>query len=375
MAFDLRKVHPSRPNSVAPTLESMRRLVRHEAQSVLNAAEQLSAAALEAAEETAACQGAVIVTGVGKAGLVGQKLVATLASTGTPAHFLHPSEAVHGDLGRVQKGDIIWAISNSGRSDEVVRIAESLKNFAGKLISLTASTDNPLADIADINVTVGRHKEIDEGGLAPTSSTAVIMAVGDSIAITASQLRGFQTQDFAKFHPGGSLGRQMQSAGDVMRLPQQCRVSFRDATVRQAVTTAPTAGRCTGAVMVVDEQQTLLGIFTDSDLARMLAGGDVDALAQPIASHMTSPCRRITVDATFGEVTAMLQKHHISELPVVDSDGRVVGMIDRTDLQLECQAGVSRTGDSMKQQSAFRIVGLPGDDDDAMPSGLFGKIA
>lgn len=364
MAFDLRKILRNRPGAVAPTLESMRRLVRQEARSVLDAAEQLSAPALSAAEQTAACTGAVIVTGVGKAGLVGQKLVATLASTGTPAHFLHPSEAVHGDLGRVQKGDVVWAISNSGRSDEVVRIAQTLKDLAGTLISLTASTNNPLAEIADITVTVGRHDEIDQGGLAPTSSTAVIMAIGDAIAITASQLRGFEARDFAKFHPGGSLGQQLQHAHDVMREPRQCRLSFRDATVRDAVTTTSMTGRCTGAVMVVDEHQKLLGVFTDTDLARLLARTDVDALSDPISDHMTSPCQHIAAGATFGEVAELLQRYHISELPVVDADGRVVGLIDRTDLQLDGQNASGSRDERSDRRSGFRIVGLPGRDAD-----------
>lgn len=322
---------------VPPTVQSLRRMVRQEASCLLSAAEGLDAASLDAAKRTADCTGAVIVTGVGKAGLVGQKLVATLGSTGTPAHFLHPCEAVHGDLGRVNAGDLVWALSNSGNSEEVVRIAESLRAMSGQMIAITATADNPLAKVADLSITIGRHREIDQDNLAPTSSTTVMMAVGDAIAVTASSMRGFGRREFAKFHPGGSLGRQLQTAAELMRRPGRCRFAAADATVRDAVTTVTEAGRCTGAVMIVDGDRLLRGIFTDSDLARLLARDDSAALSDPIEKHMTAPCRHVAAGASRGEVVAIMQRHRLSELPVVDDGGRVIGLIDRTDMDLDDQ--------------------------------------
>ena len=177
------------PSSLVQRLRFLRETVVAEGNALLASARTLTPEAVRAAELTSACNGSVIVTGVGKAGLVGQKLVATLASTGTPAHFLHPAEAVHGDLGRVRSNDLVWAISNSGRSEEVVRIAAHLREHASGLVAITASEDNPLAVAADCVVSIGRHAEACPNGLAPTSSTAVMMAVGDAIALLASQLQ------------------------------------------------------------------------------------------------------------------------------------------------------------------------------------------
>ena len=199
------------PNTLLERLRLLRDFVAAEAAAIQNCASTLTPEAVQAAEMTAACAGNLIVTGVGKAGLVGQKLVATLGSTGTPAHFLHPAEAIHGDLGRVKQNDVVWAISNSGRSEEVVRIAPHLRENSAGLIAITAGDDNPLAAAADCVVAIGRHKEACPNGLAPTSSTAVMMAVGDAIALLASQIRQFTPQDFARFHPGGALG---QKAGE-----------------------------------------------------------------------------------------------------------------------------------------------------------------
>ena len=325
------------------TLRSIRHKMNQVADAVRAAADQLDAACLEAARRTARCEGSIIVTGVGKAGLVGQKLVATLASTGSPAHFLHPAEAVHGDLGRIGRRDVVWALSNSGRSDEVVRIIPSCRRQSAGLIAITAGPGNPLADAADVQVAIGRHGEIDADGLAPTCSTSVMLAVGDAIAITASELRGFTADQFATFHPGGALGWKLRRADETMRGLDQCRLAKPDDTVREAVTTSIRSAddpprdrtrRCTGAVMIADRSGRLMGVFTDSDLVRLLAGGPENFLDQPIAEHMTSPCWSIRCDALLPAVAELMRRHRISELPVVDADGVAVGLIDRTDLKL-----------------------------------------
>ncbi|KAA5543915.1 KpsF/GutQ family sugar-phosphate isomerase [Roseiconus nitratireducens] len=288
--------------------------------------------AVRAAELSAECAGNVVITGVGKAGLVGQKLVATLASTGTPAHFLHPTEAVHGDFGRVKSDDLVWALSNSGRSEEVTRIASQLRRQGAGLISFTADVDNPLAEVADCKVVFGRHSEACPHGLAPTASTAVMMAVGDAVALLASRLRRFTPRDFARFHPGGALGRKLCKVGQMMRPLAACRIANERVTIRECMISCSMTGRRSGAVMLTNDQGVLTGIFTDSDLARLLESRCEDALDQPIEGKMTTEPHRTGPDALLSDVVALFGQLQISELPVVGVDGKPMGMVDITDL-------------------------------------------
>ncbi len=310
----------------------MRDVVAREGKAVLQCAATLSTEAVRAAEMTAQCEGCVIVTGVGKAGLVGQKLVATLASTGSPAHFLHPAEAVHGDLGRVRKTDLVWVISNSGRSDELVRIASQLRMSTQGLVAITSTVHNPLADEADCVVAFGHQPEACHLGLAPTSSTAVMMAVGDAIALLASQLRSFTAQDFARFHPGGALGRKLARVEQLMRPIDACRVASQDVTIRQAMIVQCSQGRRTGAVMLVDDVGKLAGIFTDSDLAKMFQSRSEASLDDPIASRMTTRPTTIASGSLLQEAISLMSQRRISELPVLSREGRPIGLIDVTDL-------------------------------------------
>jgi arabinose-5-phosphate isomerase len=310
----------------------LREIVSAEGNAILRSAAALSPEAVRAAEMTAECDGCVVITGVGKAGLVGQKLVATLASTGSPAHFLHPSEAVHGDLGRVRQCDLVWAISNSGRSEEVVRIAPHLRENSSGLIAITANEDNPLAAAADCVVAIGKHAEACPNGLAPTSSTAVMMAVGDAVAMLASQLRSFSPQDFARFHPGGALGQKLAGVNGIMRRLDNCRVASKETTIRDAMVTTSRTGRRTGAIMLVDDQGRLAGFFTDSDLARLLENREDAALDEPIASRMTGDPATTTKDSLLQEAMAIMSHHRISELPVIDDDHRPIGLLDITDV-------------------------------------------
>lgn len=329
---DSTRAVPPPPATAIERLRVLRELVAAEGKAIGQCASALSAAAVRAAEMTANCDGCVMITGVGKAGLVGQKLVATLASTGTPAHFLHPSEAVHGDLGRVRASDLVWAISNSGRSEEVVRIAPHLREHSSGLVALTATEDNPLAAAADCVVALGRHHEACPHGLAPTCSTAVMMAVGDGIALLASQLRSFSPQDFARFHPGGSLGRKLAEVDQIMRPLDACRVASQQTTIRSAMVAASKSGRRTGAVMLIDENGTLAGIFTDSDLARLLEQRDDSALDQPIASRMTVNPATATTGTLLQDAMAVMSHRRISELPVIDHRRRPLGILDITDV-------------------------------------------
>ncbi|MGI9472649.1 MAG: KpsF/GutQ family sugar-phosphate isomerase [Rubripirellula sp.] len=320
------------PATLMERLRHLRQIVSAEGRAILSSAASLSPDAVRASEMTANCDGCVVVTGVGKAGLVGQKLVATLASTGSPAHFLHPSEAVHGDLGRVRDCDLVWAISNSGRSEEVVRIAPHLREHSSGLIAITAGDDNPLAAVADCTVAIGKHDEACPNGLAPTSSTAVMMAVGDGIAMLASQLRSFSSQDFARFHPGGALGRKLTDVDQVMRPLDVCRLAPQHTTIRSAMVTASKSGRRTGAVMLVDEQGCLSGLFTDSDLARLLEQREESALDQPIESKMTRDPATAASNSLLQDAMAVMSHRRISELPVIDDERRPVGLLDITDL-------------------------------------------
>ncbi len=320
------------PATLMERLRVLREMVAAEGLAILSSAESLSPAAVHAAELTANCDGCVLVTGVGKAGLVGQKLVATLASTGTPAHFLHPCEAVHGDLGRIRESDLVWAISNSGRSEEVVRIASHLRENSSGLIAITASEDNPLAAAADCVVALGLHHEACPNGLAPTSSTAVMMAVGDGIALLASRLRAFTPQDFARFHPGGALGRKLTGVHQIMRPLDACRVASQETTIRDAMVATSKTGRRTGALMLVDDQGRLAGLFTDSDLARLLENRDDKAFDEPISSRMTQRPTTTLARSLLQDAVATMSHRRISELPVIDQDHRPIGMLDITDV-------------------------------------------
>lgn len=313
-------------------LRFVRDVVAREAQVLQRIAQTLRPDAVRAAEWTAETAGMVVVTGIGKAGLIGRKLVATLASTGTAAQFLHPSEAIHGDLGMVRSGDLVWALSNSGRSDEVLQILPSLRAQTHRLVALTADTGSPLAAAADCVVCLGRHREACPLGLAPSSSTTAMLAVGDAIALLASRLRGFTRHDFARFHPGGALGKKLTKVEQLMRPLAQCRVAVSATTVREAMAVAADQPRRTGAVMLVDAAGQLCGLFTDSDLAKLLQHRRDDLLDAPIADVMTRQLQTVDVGTSLGDAIAVLAGRKISELPVVDGNRRPVGLVDITDI-------------------------------------------
>lgn len=304
--------------------------MQREADAIEDAAVTASTSAAEAAELISQCQGCVVLTGVGKAGLIAQKLVATFASMGTPSHFLHPSEAIHGDLGRVRADDVVIAFSNSGRSEEVVRVCEYLSRQASQLIAITATAENPLAKLANLVVVTGKHAEACPHGLAPTSSTSVMLAVGDAIALLTARMKGFSQEDFAKFHPGGALGRKLTNVDEIMRPLDQCRVVEQTCTIRDAI--AASSGRRTGAVMLIDESGKLAGIFTDSDLAKLIQRREEMSLDSPIQQHMTRQPTCIASGRRLSEAVTLLSSRHLSELPVIDESGRPLGLIDITDL-------------------------------------------
>jgi arabinose-5-phosphate isomerase len=269
---------------------------------------------------------------MGKAGLVGQKMAATLASTGTRAFPLHPAEAVHGDLGRIRTEDVVIALSQSGETDEVLRLVPALRRLGACLIAITERASSSLGQAADLCVALGPIEEACPLGLAPSASTTALMAVGDALALLVSKLRDFRAEDFALYHPGGSLGRKLSRVEDVMRTGPQIRTARPEETVRSVFVRLAGPRRRSGAILVVDESDELLGIFTDSDLARLFERRRETELDRPIAEVMTTNPVQITVGGTIAEAVEALKARKISELPVVDRGGRLVGLIDLTDL-------------------------------------------
>jgi arabinose-5-phosphate isomerase len=277
-------------------------------------------------------RGSLIVTGIGKAGLIGQKLAATFASTGARAHFLHPAEAFHGDLGRVHRDDVVLVLSQSGETAEVLQLLPALRSLGVKLIAMTASAESSLGRTSAIVLPLGRLDEACSLGLAPSTSTTVMLALGDALALVVSRLRGFRAEDFARFHPGGALGRKLSAVDDHMRPLDQCRLASVNQSVRQVVLNSTRPGRRSGAIMLVDESGRLAGLFTDSDLARLIERRNDAALDQPIQSVMAKSPTCVPSGARMTTAIDILTERKFSELPIVDRQGRPVGMIDVTDV-------------------------------------------
>jgi arabinose-5-phosphate isomerase len=287
---------------------------------------------LTATEMLLELRGSLIVTGIGKAGLIGQKLAATFASTGTPAHFVHPTEALHGDLGRFQASDIALVLSNSGETEEVVRILPELASTTAGIIAITSRPESVLAKSADAVLLLAGKQEACQHNLAPTTSTAAMLAMGDALALVVSDERGFKASDFARFHPGGALGKRLKIVDEVMRSIDECRIASVDASIRDVLISVARPGRRTGAVMLVDMAGRLVGLFTDSDLARILEHRQDSALDQPICDVMTRKFSAIQTGARLSDALSILAHRKISELPVVTDDDRPIGLIDITDV-------------------------------------------
>jgi arabinose-5-phosphate isomerase len=316
----------------AEGLAFARDVLRIEAEALERVRDQLGHSIARAADLIYRSTGNVIVTGMGKAGLVGQKLAATLASTGTRAYPLHPGDAVHGDLGRIRSDDIVIALSQRGETEEVLRLVPAIRRIGACLVAITERADSTLGQAADLCIALGPIEEACPLGLAPSASTTVLMAVGDALALLVSKMREFTADDFALFHPAGSLGRQLARVEEVMRTGRQLRRAQVDDTVRDVFVRLAGPRRRSGAVLIEDAVGLLLGIFTDSDLARLFERRRDAELDRPIGEVMTADPYRIRVGATLGEALDMMKRHKISELPVVDRGDHLVGLIDVTDL-------------------------------------------
>ncbi|NIP85836.1 MAG: KpsF/GutQ family sugar-phosphate isomerase [Planctomycetales bacterium] len=278
------------------------------------------------------CPTSVIVSGMGKAGLIGQKIAATLASTGTPSHFLHPSEALHGDLGRIRRDDVVLILSQSGETEEITRLLAPLSEVGADLLAITQSRHSTLGRAARVTLELGSLTEACSLGLAPSCSTTAMLGYGDALALVISRIRQFTAEDFAQFHPGGSLGRRLSRVEDVMRPLNQCRLARLPQPVRSVLVNQRTSGRRSGAVMVVDDGGRLTGIFTDSDLARLLEKRCDEALDGAIERVMTRDPLIARSGWLVRQAEDMMAQRKISELPVVDHDNRPLGLLDITDL-------------------------------------------
>ena len=287
-----------------------------------------------AVEMVHGCRGQVVLTGMGKSGLIGQKISATLASTGTSSIFLHPGEAAHGDLGRVRRDDVVVAMSFTGTTQEVLRLVPALKKLGASLIAVTANAETQLAKLADLALAVGDVAEACPIGLAPTSSTTAMLAIGDALAMTVAHRKRFKREDFALYHPGGSLGRKLVKVGEVMRTAAEATIVAPSTRVRDAIAqmARPRPGRArSGAVLVANAEGLLLGIFTDGDLRRRVMA-DAAVLDGPIADAMTKSPKVARQDELLADAFHLLKQYEIDELPVVDDAGRAVGILDVQDV-------------------------------------------
>ena len=318
-------------NSGAEALAYAKSVLEVEAHAILKLVEGLGEAFLAALELLRTCEGQVIVTGMGKAGFIAQKLSATLASTGVRSLYLHPAEAVHGDLGRVASGDVIVALSNSGASEELVRLLPAFKRLACPVVALTGDAESPLARGSAVVLDIGRIDEACPMGLVPTASTAALHAVGDALAMTLLKVRDFTSADYALFHPGGKLGRSVMRVFEVMRSGKSNPVVAASAPLSDVVVVMTNTPGRPGAANVVDDAGLLVGIFTDGDLRRFVEHGRTD-FQVPVREVMAKHPRFISPEMLVVEATTQMREARVDQLPVVDAEGKPVGLLDVQDL-------------------------------------------
>ncbi|MDI9232923.1 KpsF/GutQ family sugar-phosphate isomerase [Limnohabitans lacus] len=318
------------PAHNAQTLQLARETLDIEAAALLGLKAKLDERFLKAVDMMLGVQGRVVVTGMGKSGHIGRKIAATLASTGTPAMFVHPAEASHGDLGMIKTVDVVLGISNSGESDELVAILPVLKRQGVPLIAMTGGLSSSLARHADVVLDTSVEKEACPLNLAPTASTTAQLAMGDALAVALLDARGFKPEDFARSHPGGSLGRKLLThVGDVMRKGDEVPRVGPNASFSELMREMSSKGL--GASSVVDDSGQVLGVFTDGDLRRLIEkGADLRGLKARDVMHPQP--RTIAAEALAVEAAEMMELHRITSILVVDDAGCLCGAINTNDL-------------------------------------------
>ena len=314
----------------ASLLASARRALAIEAEAVAALAPRLDEGFANACRICLACEGRVVVTGMGKSGHIARKIAATLASTGTPAFFLHPAEAGHGDLGMITRSDVVVATSNSGETPELVLLLPHLKRLAVPLIVLVGKVDSTLGRVSTVTLDVSVPEEACPLNLAPTASTTATLAMGDALAVSVLEARGFTKQDFAMSHPGGSLGRQLLlHVEDIMRTgPALPRIS---ANEQLGAGLIEMSRKGLGMTVVVDSDDLILGVFTDGDLRRAF-DKQIDIHNTPMHAVMTPNCKTIGPRSLAAEAVHIMELHRITALPVADSQGRLIGALNVHDL-------------------------------------------
>lgn len=305
-------------------------VLKTEADSITALIERIDHKFHDACEMILACEGRIVVTGMGKSGHIGNKIAATLASTGTPAFFMHPGEASHGDLGMITKTDLVIALSHSGEAAEIVTLLPLLKRLPVPLISLTGNEKSTLADMADINLDISVEKEACPLGLAPTSSTTATLAMGDALAIAILEARGFTEEDFARSHPGGSLGRRLLlRVRDIMHTDELIPVVPIDASLKQALLEISNKGL--GMTAISDGNNHLAGVYTDGDLRRTL-DSNADIKTALVRDHMTAECITIDADQIASEALNIMDSKKINALIVTDNNRFIQGALNMHDL-------------------------------------------
>ncbi len=325
---------PARPGRQgAVDMPYARSVIEAEAAAVLGLAARLGTEFEQAARMIYGCgRGSVVLSGIGKAGIIAEKISATFCSTGTHSIFLHAAEAIHGDLGRVRPGDLAVVLSYGGETDEVSRLVQQLKKLGVVIIALTGRKKSTLGRYADVVLDLGEIEEACPLGLAPSATTTAMLALGDALALTVLKMRRFGREEFALYHPGGSLGRKLLKVEEVMRSGENFPVARDHLSVRQVLLSLTQIKRRSGAAVLVDAAGNLSGIFVDADLRRLLTAGDGALLDRPVAEVMTRKPLCIETGRLASEALHIINQHHIDELPVVDAEGRAVGLIDIQDL-------------------------------------------
>ena len=306
--------------------------LKTQASAILKMADRLDASALQQAYQFLAdCKGKVVLTGLGKSGIIARKISATLASTGTASIFLHAAEGLHGDLGMVQSADVVIAVSKSGAGSELISIIPFLKFVKTPLIAFTGNASSPLAEASDVALDCSVPQDSEPLGMIPTSSTTVALALGDAFAIALLKGRNFSLQDFARFHPGGSIGKQLLlKVQDLMHTDEDLPRVNSDAQMDEAILSMTSGKR--GCTAVTDQNGKLLGIVTDGDLRRQLQIHPQGLLQQSVTQCMTAHPKRLKPSDLALAALKLMQEHSITMLPVVDEDDKVVGMLHMHDL-------------------------------------------
>lgn len=312
------------------SIKRAKEVLRIESEAIFNLIKRLDRNFQKAVDVLYSCRGRIVVTGMGKGGIIGQKISATLSSIGSPSLWLHPAEAIHGDLGRVISEDVVLAISNSGETEEILRLLPTIKKIGARLISLTGNLKSTLAKNSDITLDVSVREEACPLGLVPTASTTAMLAMGDALAIAVLEKRGFKKEEFAFYHPGGKLGKRLLlKVKDIMRKGKASPVVKEGVLVKDALL-AITSARA-GSVSIVNKGGILVGIFTDGDLRRHLED-DPHLSMRKIKEVMTKSPALIKGEKLAAEALGILQSKKIDEVPVVDNQGRPIGLLDVQDL-------------------------------------------